>query len=157
MKLAAYKGLLRPVLEYACCVWDPHQSYLRDKLESIQKRSARFISSDFSREPGSMTSILKDLDLPTLADRRKQNRIILFSKGVLGKANIPMDRLRHPIRKTRGMHNLHFCQLYSWSNCYKINFFPNTLKDWNNLPATLIDGLDGHKDPVHYITSFIRD
>ena len=138
-------------------MWDPHQSYLRDKLESIQKRSARFISSDFSREPGSMTSILKDLDLPTLADRRKQNRIILFSKGVLGKANIPMDRLRQPIRKTRGMHNLHFCQLHSRSNCYKFSFFPNTIKDWNNLPATLIDSLDSHKDPVHYITSFIRD
>ncbi|KAJ8032783.1 hypothetical protein HOLleu_22833 [Holothuria leucospilota] len=156
VKLAAYKGLLRPVLEYACCVWDPHQSYLQDKLESIQRRSARFISSEFSREPGSMTVILKDLDLPTLAERRKQNRLILFSKGFFGKANIPMDRLRHPTRTTRGMHNLHFCQLYSRSNCYKFSFFPKTLKDWNNLPADLIDGLDGHLDPVHYLTNFIR-
>ena len=156
VKLAAYKGLLRPVLEYACCVWDPHQSYLQDKLESIQRRSARFVSSEFSREPGSMTSILKDLDLHTLADRRKQNRLILFSKGFFGKANIPMDKLSHPTRKTRGMHNLHFCQLYSRSNCYKFSFLPSTLKDWNNLPAALIDGLDSHRDPVQYITNFIR-
>ena len=53
VKLAAYKGLFRPVLEYAYCVWDPHQSYLQDKLESIQRRSACFVSSEFAREPGS--------------------------------------------------------------------------------------------------------
>ncbi|KAJ8034353.1 hypothetical protein HOLleu_21149 [Holothuria leucospilota] len=103
-----------------------------------------------------MTSILKDLDLPTLADRRKQNRLILFSKGFFGKANIPMDKISHPTRKTRGMHNLHFCQLYSRSNCYKFSFLPSTLKDWNNLPAALIDGLDSHRDPAQYITNFIR-
>lgn len=31
VKLAAYKGLLRPLLEYACSVWDPYQASLQDK------------------------------------------------------------------------------------------------------------------------------
>ena len=28
VRLQACKGLVRPVLEYACTVWDPHQNYL---------------------------------------------------------------------------------------------------------------------------------
>ena len=35
VKLAAYKGLLRPLLEYACSVWDPHQASLKDRLEGL--------------------------------------------------------------------------------------------------------------------------
>jgi hypothetical protein len=31
VKLQSYKGLIRPVLEYACTAWDPHQPYLQEK------------------------------------------------------------------------------------------------------------------------------
>ena len=49
-----------------------------------------------------MTNLLNELNLVPLIDRRiKQSRLILFSKGVFGQAHIPIDRLRHPIRKTR--------------------------------------------------------
>lgn len=156
VKLAAYNGLLRLVLEYASSVWDPHKIYLQDKLESIQWRSARFISSNFSREPGSVTSVLKDLDLPTLAERRRQNRLILFSKGVFGKAQIHVDRLRHPTRRTRWMHNLHFCHLFNRTNSYKYSFLPNMVKDWNSLPASLVENSLHHKDPAQFIANNIR-
>ena len=50
VKLQAYKGLIRPVLEYASTAWDPHQSYLQEKLEKVQ--NARFITSNYNYEPG---------------------------------------------------------------------------------------------------------
>ena len=75
--LQAYKGFIRPVLEYASTAWDPHQSYLQEKLEKVQKRAARFIISNYNYEyePGSMTTILKQIKLKPLKERRKQEQV----------------------------------------------------------------------------------
>ena len=59
VNLQAYKELIRPVLEYTSTASDPHQSYLQEKLEKVQKRASRFITSNYNYEPGSMTTILK--------------------------------------------------------------------------------------------------
>ena len=96
VKLQAYKGLIRPVLEYASTAWDPHQSYLHEKLEKVEKRAARFITSYYNYEPGSMTTIQTKLE--PLKERRKQNRLILFCNGVHHLVEIPTDNLQRPLR-----------------------------------------------------------
>ena len=73
VKMQAYNGLIRPVLEYTSFAWDQPQQYLQDKLENIQERSARFIANNYIYKPGEMTAILKNLKLPSLKTRRKQN------------------------------------------------------------------------------------
>ena len=56
------------------------------KLENIQRRGARFITKDYkSREDGCMTKMLEELNLPTLATRRQQQRLIFFYKVVEGQ------------------------------------------------------------------------
>ena len=57
---AAYKGLVRPILEYGSSVWDPHYEGLIDDLEKVQKRAARFVTRNYIYEKGSMTDILKN-------------------------------------------------------------------------------------------------
>ena len=42
---SAYKGLVHPVLEYGCSVWDP-----KDELEKVQKRAARFVTDNYIYE-----------------------------------------------------------------------------------------------------------
>jgi hypothetical protein len=59
VKLQIYKGFIRPVLEYSSAARDPHEENLQDNLWNVQKRSARFISSNYEYE-GVMTSILQD-------------------------------------------------------------------------------------------------
>ena len=71
VKLQAYKGLIRPILEYASTAWHPLQSYLQENLEKVYKRAARFITSNYNYEPGSMTTILKQTKLEPLKERRK--------------------------------------------------------------------------------------
>ena len=58
VKEAAYKGLVRPVLDYGNSVWDPAGAVLQEELESVQKRAARFVSGNYSYETGIMTGIL---------------------------------------------------------------------------------------------------
>ena len=54
VKEAAYKGLMRPVLDYG-------SSVLQEELESVQKRAARFVAGNYKYETGSMTGILGQL------------------------------------------------------------------------------------------------
>ena len=42
MKEAAYKDMVRPILEYGSSVWDPHTGRLQEELEKVQNRAARF-------------------------------------------------------------------------------------------------------------------
>ena len=62
VKEAAYKGLVRPVLDYGSSVWDPPGVVLQGELESEQKRAARFVTGNYSYETGSMTGILDNLN-----------------------------------------------------------------------------------------------
>ena len=47
MKEAAYKGMVRPILDYGSSVWDPHPDKLQKELEKVQNRAARFVTRNF--------------------------------------------------------------------------------------------------------------
>ena len=60
VKSQAYLTLVRPCLEYACSVWDPHtQNHCHD-IEGVQRRAARFVKNCHEREPGTVTNLLND-------------------------------------------------------------------------------------------------
>ena len=63
IKKQAYLTLVRPHLEYACSAWDPHLQKHINQIEMVQHRAARFITNNYSREPGTATGILKRLEL----------------------------------------------------------------------------------------------
>ena len=81
MKKAPYKGMLRPILEYASSVWDLHTDKLQEELEKVQNRVSRFVTRNYVYETGSMTGILGQLKWESLKKRRKDNRLILLYKG----------------------------------------------------------------------------
>ena len=99
MNEAAY--LVRPMLEYGSQVRDPHCNGLNGELENVQKRAARFVTRNYSRESGSMTGILEELKWETLQKRRKDNRLIILYKGLKGKARIPTVDLIPPPQKKK--------------------------------------------------------
>ena len=67
VKEAAYKGLVRPVLEYRSSLWDQAQTHgLQEELEKVQDRAARFVTGNYVFETGSMTGILGQLKWESL-------------------------------------------------------------------------------------------
>ena len=138
MKESAYKSMVRPILEYGSTVWDPHCNCLNGELENVQKRAARFVTRNYSYETGSMTGILEELKWETLQKRRKDNRLILLYKGLKSKARIPTDDLIPKNRRYRNQYSLVFQIPTASKDAYKKSFFPQTIRDWNDLPDTLI-------------------
>ena len=109
VKEAAYKGLVRPVLDYGSSVWDPPGVVLQEELESVQKRAARFVTGNYNYETGSMTGILGQLKWESLKKRRKDNRLIKVKPvyqqmtlspklGVVGISTLWHFRLPLPIQ-----------------------------------------------------------
>ena len=157
MKEAAYKGLVRPVLDYGSSVWGPPGVVLQEELESMQKSTARFVTGNYSYETGSMTGILGQLkweSLKSLKKRRKDNRLILLYKGLKGKATVPTD----DIPKTRRCRNQHYGISTPIANTdvYKGSFFPQTIRDWNALPDSMVSSAEDAHDCVAKFTSLVR-
>ena len=125
VKEAAYKSMVRPILEYGSSVWDPHPDKLQE-LEKVQNRAARFVTRNYVYETGSMTGILGQLKLESLKKRRKDNRLILLYKGLKGKARIPTDDLIPKTRRSRNQHSLAFQIPSAGKDIYMYSFFPQT-------------------------------
>ena len=142
VKEAAYKGLVRPVLEYGSSVWDPHTHGLQEELEKVQNRKTRFVTGNYIFETGSMTGILGQLKWESLKERRKDSRLILLYKGLIGKARIPTDDLFPKNRRCRNQHSLAFQTPSASKKAYKSSFFPQTIRDWNDLPDSLISSAE---------------
>ena len=66
VKYSVYKGLLRPVLEFGISVFNPSSILLQEELEKVQKKGARFVTSNYICETGSMTGILEQLKWESL-------------------------------------------------------------------------------------------
>ena len=91
-RTALYLVLVRLVLEYSAVVWDPYQQRDINKLEDIQRHTAPFVKQDYrSRQPGSITKMLKDLNLPSVQDRWRE-KCLSFSTKLLKVSSQPFQQ-----------------------------------------------------------------
>ena len=77
----AYISLVRSTLEYGSSILDPYLQKDINYIEKIQRQAARFIKKDYrSREDGCVTNMLRDLELPSLQQRREFNKLVFLFK-----------------------------------------------------------------------------
>ena len=153
VKETAYRGLVRPIPEYASPVWDPHRIVVQEELEKVQNRAARFVTGNYNLETGSMTGILEQLGWEFLHKKRKDSKLILLSKGLKGRASIPCNDLQPPNRRSRNQHPMAFQVPYARTDIYKYSFFPDTIRDRNALPAFIISSVESSEDPFLILRS----
>ena len=104
-----------------------------------------------------MTDILKKLKWESLQKRRKDNRIILLYKDLKGRAKIPTDDRIPKNRPCRNQHSLAFQIPSASTNAYLHSFSPpQTIRDWNELPDSLISSAELSDDCVSKFTSLVR-
>ena len=138
-KAAAYKSIVRPTLEYCASVWDPFHANDIQKVGNVQRRAARFVTNNYSKEPGSVTESLQKLQWESL-DRRRQNiRLSLFHKIHYGLVDIiPTQYMTPYTRQSRHYHPLAYQVPHSTTDYIKHSFFHRTIVEWNSLPVYLV-------------------
>ena len=155
-----YILLVRSTLEYGAIIWDPYTKTDIDRHERIQRRAAHFVKHDFrSRDQGSVTKMLADLDFQTLHESRKELRLTFLFKVVEGLVPaiqashylIPVQRKRR-IRATRlsdyivdntiAAHQLNNSRCFTTTRCntnvLEFSFFPRTVTEWNQLDDSIV-------------------
>ncbi|CAM1300700.1 Uncharacterised protein r2_g1069 [Pycnogonum litorale] len=151
IKEKAYTALVRPTVEYASSVWDPHLQKDKHKLEMIQRRSARYVTNRY-HNTSSVETMLQQLKWPTLEERRQKARLTLLYKISNGEVKLDAgDKLIPPDRLSRHT-NVNSFQIPSCkTSTRKESFYPRTIRDWNNLPAplTAAESLDSFKRLLH--------
>ena len=66
VKAASYLAVVRPLMEYASVVWDPHLNVYISMLEKIQRRAARWVKGCYDRY-SSVTTMLASLKMAYLS------------------------------------------------------------------------------------------
>ena len=142
-------------------IWDPYTKQDTLKLENVQRSATRFITKDYySRQEGCVTEILHKLKLPTLQDRRRDQRLTLMYK--VGEGHVPAinkDHYIQPQRQKRSIRATQYtdCEHKNSVENYSINnskyfkpipvktenlrnsFFVRTVYDWNQLDESVIN------------------
>ena len=137
IKEICYKLMIRPILEYASTVWAPHLQKDILKLESVQRRSARFVLNDFA-SLSSVTNMLQKLRWPTLEQRRNNSKVIMLYKIIHNIVYIEHSEvLTKNTNPTRG-HSQRYYVLPTRINAYHYSFFPSVIRKWNTLPDHII-------------------
>ena len=137
---------MRPQVEYAAAVWDPHTDREIKAIQAVQRRAARFCLGRY-RRTSHVSDMLEELQWPTLKSRRKASRLTMLFKIVNGLVKISAQSLKAPLRRSRHHHSKTFQLVQSRTNYRKFSFFPRTVKDWNQLPEEVVsaDSLDSFR------------
>ena len=139
-KAATYTTFVRPILEYASTVWDPHNcarlGHQRERLEKAQVNAAKYATGQWKR---SQNVTPADLKWPPLQERRAHSRLLMLHKIKHNIVAIPLHLLP-PMTSvsvtTRGAaqkHNVPSARIIPRER----SFMHAAPSMWNGLPADI--------------------
>ena len=154
VKETCYKSLVRPILENASSVWDPHQKTDIEMLEKIQKRAARFVTGNYTLKEGNTKINMQRLCWHPLEERRAQAKVLNLYKAMNGTIHIPLEDISQISSRTRSGSKAHLAVPHSSVDAHLYSYYPNTIRLWNSIPVPIksTSSLDNFKSSINYIT-----
>ncbi len=119
---------------------NPHTEDLTNKLEMIQHQSARYICRRYHNTSSVVTSMLDELQCPSLQDRRSESRLKMLYKVVSCIVAQPAEQylvsaVNHYTRQSR---HRQFTQSLLKLTTFRYSFFPRTILEWNQLEDSIM-------------------
>ena len=130
-----YKALVRPLVEYGHCVWEPSTKSLKSDIEDVQRRATKLIGN-LKELP--YPERLKRLKLPCLEHRRKRGDMIEVYKYLNGFYDVdrPHFQLSENSR-TRG-NKLKIAKPRHRLGIRGNYFLNRSVNMWNSLPDEVV-------------------
>jgi Reverse transcriptase (RNA-dependent DNA polymerase) len=141
VKEAAYKTIVRPLVEYSSSVWDPYQIGQIKTIEMVQRKAARFCLNRY-QHTDSVSSMISDLKWDSLAARRKASRLSVFHRAYNGDNcinDINSHIVRAPMESFRYSHPFRIQSITCHKNIGHYSFLPRSIREWNSLPQRVFN------------------
>lgn len=138
--LQLYKAFIRPILEFSSIIWNPYTARNINKIERVQKRMCKMISSISQM---TYRNQLRKLNILSLKARRLRFQLISVFKIYRQFCCVRFIDFFSLVKykKTRG-HTLTINHKHSNHN-YRLHFFTISILDmWNKLPQDVVDSPD---------------
>ena len=124
-----YLALVRPHLEYAAQLWDPHTRCNINKLEAVQRFALKMVTHRWDLSYNELLSIV---GIPKLEKWRLCLKLILVFKIVLGLCYFPPGIIKQHVPYSERLARPHTLQCpYAHTNYH--SFVPSSGRVWNSL------------------------
>ncbi|XP_068738474.1 uncharacterized protein [Montipora capricornis] len=132
-----YIHLVRPHLEFASEVWSPHQIFLKDMLEAVQRRATRLMVKNKPYKER-----LQELNLLSLTSRREYLDLVFLYKCMHNYVDSELPNYLELYDLSKCVYQLRnkkltFKSISARTNSFKFSFFPRVATAWNDLPLDI--------------------
>ena len=134
VKETTYNMLVRPKLDYASHIWNPHTTTQIKHLEKVQHCAARFVKNDHRRQTAK-TDLVTTLGWPTLERRRIIKQAMIFYNFFNNIINITPPPGLLKLSKNRGHYIATRCRI----NTAVFSFYPRAIRIWNMIPPHITE------------------
>lgn len=127
---------MRPIVECASPAWDPNNTNVVEKVESVERKAEMFMVNDHNWD-SCVAIMIKELNINSTELRQKVEKVkllhsILIQNTILSSHLIP----------TRAEDLIKFKPVHARIQSYALSFIQSVTNEWNSLPTSLLREID---------------